>query len=305
MTAPESNTLFTTPMNADERAALSRRRFLTGISVAGAVAAGAVAAGCGSAPLPYVDAAAQSELDVLNFALNLEFLEATLYSYIVTGKDMSSTLTGGGPAPTGTPAQITFPNAQIADLFAEILFDETSHVGSLRTALGSTAINRPQLNLSALGTITGSNYLQVARLLKDVTVTAYAGFANLLTSSNNVTASSQILAAEGFHAGALRLIAIQQGAGYPNGLPIPADGFDIKPGDPGSVAAAEDGPTTANGGFFATSANGTPGQSNTFNGFAFRRTPSQALAILFGNTATGTSKGGLFPNGLNGNITTV
>ncbi len=302
MPAPELKVL----LPDSPSSALNRRRFLSGVGVgiASAITASAVVAGCGSGPTPYVDAAGQAEIDVLNFALNLEFLEATFYSYIVTGQDISSTLTGGGPTPAGAPAQITFPSAQVNDLFAEILFDETSHVGSLRTALGATAINRPQLNLSALGAITSSNYLQIARLFEDVGATAYAGAAASLTGTN-ITAAAQILAVEGFHAGALRLLAVQQGAPYPNGLPVPSDGYDIKPADPGSVTNAENGPTTANGGFFATAANGTTGQGNTFNGFAFQRTTSQVLAILYGNTATGTSKGGLFPSGFNGNITTV
>jgi len=303
MSAPEMPSLSALEAAA-ERRAVSRRRFLTTTGILSAAAVGSAVIGCGDATTTYVDAAAQPEIDILNFALNLEFLEATFYSYIVTGKDISSALVGGGPNPTGTPAQITFPSAQVNDLFAEILFDEVSHVGALRTALGTVAINRPQINLSALGAITASNYLQVARLFEDVGVTAYAGAAARL-SGTNLTAAAQILAAEGFHTGALRLLAVQQNAAYPAGLPIPSDGFDIKPADPGSVTNAENGPTTANGGFFATNANGTPGQNNTFPGFAFTRTTSQVLAIVYGNAAAGTAKGGFFPNGVAGNITTV
>lgn len=288
------------------RRALNRRHFLTGVGAAGAVAAGAAVLGCGDSTLPYVDAASQPEIDVLNFALNLEYLEATFYSYIVTGKDLDSSISGGGSAPTGAPPQITFPNAQVDDLFAEILFDEASHVAALRTALGQLAIARPQLNLAALATISASNYLQVARLFEDVGVTAYAGAAASL-SGNNLTAAAQILAVEGFHAGALRLLAVQQNAAYPGTLPgyVPPDGYDVKPADPGTVLLAEAGPTTASGGFFATAANGTTGQNNTFPGFAYKRTSSQVLAILYGGSVTGTAKGGFFPNGVNGNITTV
>jgi hypothetical protein len=284
---------------------LNRRSFLAGVGVSSAVAS-AVLLGCGDATAPYVNAATQSEVDVLNFALNLEYLEATFYAYIVTGKDLDSSFTGGGPTPTGGPAQLTFPSAQVNDLFAEIYFDEVSHVSALRTALGTVAVARPQINLSALAAITSANYLQIARLFEDVGVTAYAGAIGSLSSTNS-PAAAQILAVEGFHAGALRLLAIQSGTAYPSSLAgyVPADGFDIKPADPGTVALAEAGPTTANGGFFATAANGTPGQTNTSLGFAFQRTPSQVLAILYGNTAAGTAKGGFFPNGVNGNITTV
>lgn len=298
----------TTPNTPDQtwKGGYNRRRFLAAAGVAGAVAAAATMVGCSDATTPYVDAATQPEVDILNFALNLEFLEATFYSYIVAGKDLDSSLTGGGPAPTGAPAQITFPNAQINDLFAEIYFDEVSHVSALRTALGELAIARPLINLAALATISASNYLQVARLFEDVGVTAYAGAASKLTG-NNLTAAAQILGVEGFHAGALRLVAIQQNAAYPSTLAgyVPSDGFDVKPADPGTVALAEAGPTTANGGFFATAANGTPGQTNSFAGFAFQRSSSQVLAILYGNSTAGTAKGAFFPNGVNGNITAV
>lgn len=293
------------PANPLQRLA-NRRSFLAGAGAVSALAAGAAVLGCGDATLPYVDAAAQPEIDVLNFALNLEYLEATFYSYIVTGQDLNSVYTGGGPSPTGAPAQITFPSQQVNDLFAEILFDETAHVAALRTALGQVAIVRPQLNLSALATINGSNYLQVARLFEDVGVTAYAGAAASLTG-NNVAAAAQILAVEGFHTGALRLLAIQQKLSYPSSLTgyVPADGYDIKPADPGTVALSQAGPTTAIGGFFATLANGTTGQSNSYNGFAFTRTASQVLAIVYGSATAGTAKGAFFPNGVNGNIVSV
>lgn len=289
----------------ETRSRINRRRFLAS---AGAMGATAFAMGCSDGPAPYVDAATQPEIDTLNFVLNIEYLQATLYSYVVTGKDLDSSITGGGPAPTGAPSQISFPNQQTADLFAEMYFDEVSHVAALRTAIGQgLSIARPQLNLAAITAINASNIIPIARLLEDVGATAYAGVIQTLTTDSNATALAQILAVEGFHAGALRLLAIQQNSGYPSSLNgyVPADGLDVKPGDPGTVALAQQGPTTANGGFFATAANGVPGQTNTYNGFAFQRSTSQTLAILYNNTATGTAKGAFFPNGVSGNITTV
>ncbi len=286
---------------------VNRRHFLAGagVGIAGAVAAGAAVLGCGNNTV-YVDAQGQSESDVLNFALNLEYLEATFYSYIVQGKDIDSSLTGGGPAPQNPPPMITFANQQSADLFAEIAFDEISHVAALRSALGTLAVARPQINFSALAAIGPTNYIQHARLFEDVGVTAYAGAAAYLTN-NNVTAAAQILAVEGFHSGALRLLAIQQNATYPATLAgyVPPDGYDIIPADPGTVALSLAGPTQATGGFFATQAPGTTGQTNTFSGFAFRRTSSQVLTIVYGSVTAGTTSGGFFPSGVNGNIKTV
>lgn len=285
----------------------SRRSFLagTGAGVASALTAGAAVMGCGSTA-PYVDAAGQSDVNVLNFALNLEYLEATFYNYLVLGKDIDDSQTGGGPKPQNPPPQITFPSQQVADLFAEIVFDEFNHVQALRSVLNSLAIQRPLINFSALAAVSQDNYLQFARLFEDVGVTAYAGAIGSL-SAVNITAVSQILAVEGFHAGALRLLAIQQGLAYPSNLAgyVPVDGYDIIPADPGTVALAAQGPTSATGGFFATQAQGTVGQTNTYSGFAFQRNTSQVLSILYGSSTSGTAKGGFFPNGVNGAITTV
>ena len=283
--------------------ALNRRNFLAGLGVTGATLAGtALIAGCGGRGSSTVSAAGPTENDVLNFALNLEYLEATFYSYVATGGDIPSASTGGGPAPTGAPsAKPAFQSQQIADMFAEIYFDELSHVNDLRSVLGSAAVARPQLNLGALGTVSTGNYITFARLFEDVGVTAYAGAATAL-SGTNLQYAAQILAVEGFHSGAVRLVAIQQGAAYLPTSVIPTDGFDVPPYDPGSVTAAEAGPT-ASGGFFATA--GASSSTKTSPGFAYTRTTSQVLAIVYANTASGTSKGGFYPDGMNGNITAV
>ena len=282
--------------------ALNRRRFLGGLGMTGAAVAGsALLAGCGGSAKT-VMAAGPSETDVLNFALNLEYLEATFYSYVATGGDIPSSSTGGGPAPTGAPAGMpAFQSQQIADMFAEIYYDEISHVNDLRTALGSSAVARPQLDLGALGTVSTANYITFARLFEDVGVTAYAGAATDLTGQN-LQYAAQILAVEGFHSGALRLVAIQQGAPYLPTADVPADGFDVPPYDPGSISAAETGPTSK-GAFFATA--GAPAPGHTLPGLAYARTTSQVLGIVYANAATGTNKGGFYPNGMNGNITTV
>lgn len=282
--------------------ALNRRNFLAGLGVTGATLAGtAMMAGCGGRGNT-VSAAGPTENDVLNFALNLEYLEATFYSYVATGGDIPSASTGGGPAPTGAPsAQPGFQTQQIADMFAEIYFDELSHVNDLRSVLGSAAVARPQLNLGALGTVATDNYITFARLFEDVGVTAYAGAATALSGAN-LQYAAQILAVEGFHSGAVRLVAIQQGAAYLPTSVIPGDGYDVPPYDPGSVSAAEAGPTST-GGFFATA--GAKGVNSTPPGFAYERTTSQVLAIVYANSASGTGKGGFYPDGMNGNITTV
>jgi len=287
--------------------ALNRRHFLAAV---GMTSAAGIMAGCtdstvyapayaSSSAVSAVNPGGPGQNDVLNFALNLEYLEATFYSFITQGADLpASVIPGSGPI-TGAPGLLSFPTQQITDLLNEIYFDELSHVKALQSLLTNFAISRPAINLAAGGAITGTNALSIARQFEDVGVTAYAGAAALLNSAN-LGYAAQILSVEGFHASALRLISIQNPsiAAY-----APADSLDVKPFDPGTPALAAAGPT-ANGGFFAT-AGASTASAATPTGFAFTRTTSQVLGILFGNSASGTSKGGFFPGGVNGVINTV
>lgn len=286
-----------------EQRAFNRRRFMAGLGLAGA-AAGVGLLGCNgssssmSSGTGTVMAAGPSEMDVLNFALNLEFLESTFYSFATQGIDLPSSLTTGSGAITGAPtAKIAFPNQQITDIFNEIFFNEMSHVADLQSLIGSGHVTRPALNLAAAGAVSSANIITIARQFEDVGTTAYAGAASLLTGTN-LSYAAQILAVEGFQAGALRLISIQQGVPF-----AAADALDVPTSDPGAEVLATQGPTAA-GGFFATT--GTANASATVpQATAFTRSTSQILQIVYGAAGqTGVSKGGFFPNGLNGNITT-
>ena len=116
------------------RNALSRRSFLAG---AGTAAAGTLIAGCGSggpAILPAVTA--YNDVDILNFALNLEYAEAEFYMRAATGSGLSTTdagsgagsVTGGAQIPNLTPQQQSFLN--------EIAYTEQQHVRFMRSTLG-------------------------------------------------------------------------------------------------------------------------------------------------------------------------
>ncbi len=257
--------------------AFARRNFIRNVGLAGAgVAAGAVIQGC-SDNSTSTNPKAQSipETDVLNFALNLEYLEAEFYSVAVTGNTLSSSVTGGTSTATGG-AKVTFSDTRIADIANEIYNDEVLHVKYLRTALGGVAVAEPAINVNALGIGFGSQaeFLTLARAFEDTGVSAYAGAATLLTG-NNLQAAAQILATEAYHAGNIRLNVVQQG------ITVTAtDSLDVVPDEMH---------------FFTVDA----------NALAIKRTPSQVLAIVYANAAAGTASGGFYPNGMNGNIKTV
>lgn len=233
--------------------ALSRRTFMAG---AGAVAATAAVAGCsnngtmtgGGGKTTYTDA------DILNFALNLEYLEAQFYVYAATGSGLASTDTAAPSGYTGTYTEGTVTvgdAAAVAGLTAaqqeivnEIAFEEQTHVQFLRSALGAAAVPMPDIDLSFFGPLavaanittaatgTGSfnpfssfdYFLVGAFIFEDVGVTAYSGAAPLISSAGvaagYLTAAAGILAVEAYHAGYVRTSltgrAIAAGsAGYP------------------------------------------------------------------------------------------
>jgi hypothetical protein len=288
--------------------ALNRRHFIAALGMTGAAAGAGLMSGCtvGSSTVVSTTTAGAGETDILNFALNLEYLEATFYAYITQGTDLPAASIVNSGAITGAPGKLTFTGTnaqQITDLLNEIYFDEKNHVTTLLSLLGTVAVPRPAINLAAYATITATNALSIARLFEDVGVTAYAGATAALLSSNLVF-SAQILGVESFHAGALRLVSIQNPtiAAYAK-----ADLLDVAPVDPGSavLAATWPGPT-ANGGFFATYGISAAG---TTAGMALSRSTSQVLAIVYGSggvaASAGASSGGFFPNGVNGAIKTV
>jgi hypothetical protein len=288
--------------------ALNRRHFLTALGMTGAAAGAGLMSGCSSSTTAVATStpATPAQTDYLNFVLNIKYLEATFYSFISQGTDLTGTAIQGSGAITGAPAKITYTGTnatQITDLIDEIYYDEKNHVSTLISLLGSSVVFRPAINLAAYGAITATNALSIARLLEDVGVTALVG-ATAGLSTSDLTFASQILGAESFHAGAIRLVSIQNPtlAAY-----ISAGALDVPPHDPGTAALAAAGPT-ASGGFFGT-AGPTTSTTTEPAGFAFTRTTSQVLAIAFGApgapAVAGTTSGGFFPSGIGGNLKSV
>jgi hypothetical protein len=94
----------------------------------------------------------------------------------------------------------------IKEIAFEIGVEQRAHVALLRSALGSTAVAKPNINLNALGIGFGnqSDFLAVARLLEDIGVSGYSGFAGMLKTPRVITMAARLLAAEAQHAGSIR-----------------------------------------------------------------------------------------------------
>jgi len=301
-----------TPLLA-EKAAFTRRSFLRRSSVAGAAAL----LGPGALLLGTKAAQAQSptlDLAILNFALNLEYLEAEYYLFAFTGQGLEGN--GVRVDGSGTPGGVTIkPNPRVPfttsafEQYArEIAIDERAHVVFLRGAIsgaGGQPVARPAIDLQnsfntlaqAAGLVPpgGSfdpfanevNFLLGAFIFEDVGVTAYKGAAPLLFSRDVLESAAGILAVEAYHAGIIRTVlfslgtAVREQAGKIAALRAQLSG-----------AADDQGLLDRRG-----LANLVPADGNSI---AFSRTPRQVLNIVYG--APNAASGLFFPNGVNGPI---
>ena len=276
---------------------LSRRRFLGGLSGATALM---VSAGFVHVPKAYAQTTSTpSVADVLNFALNLEYLEANLYTIVTTGSPIPASLNGTStPTIAGNPGKLTLDAPTMA-LFQALAQDEQNHINLLRstlTAMGATPISAPPINYAAKGAIsTQAQLLATARQFTEVGNGAYQGSAQLLVSAPDVLAvAGRILGAEGQHLGAINYQIISQDV---------ATAFSTSP--TAAVDAYDQPPNTTQ--YFSVAVPGnTPGSPA---GIPPYRTPQQSLGIVYGvstaSTTTppaGVTSGGFLPSGANGNV---
>lgn len=299
-----------------------RRKFLKVAGAASAtIAASSLLAACGhdggSAGSPNNTTAPQiGDGDILNFALNLEYLEANFYAFAVTGAGISTSLQGG----TGTQGAATggravnFSDPVVKAYANEIAGDELAHVAFLRSTLGSAAVAQPTIDIGtsatgafssaaqAAGLITAGqsfdpyasdeNFLLGAFIFEDVGVTAYKGASPLITNSTYLEAAAGILAAEAYHAGLVRTALYAKGLNAPTLITAAGKISDARDSLDGS-SDDDQGLVDASG-----NANIVPTDAN---GLAYSRTTGQVLDIVY-LTNMAKAKGGFFPAGLNGTI---
>ena len=296
-------------------------------------ALGAAALGAAGATALSLSASADAQTttftdtDILNFALNLEYLEAQFYSYAATGVGLPASMLGATPGPVQGGRKVTFTDPVVANYAAEIAADEVAHVNFLRATLGSAAVAQPAIDISASPTSAFSAAARAAKVIgagetfdpymsdeffllgafifEDVGVTAYKGASPLITNKTYLEAAAGILAVEAYHAATVRTALYAKGIAAPSLI-----------ANAGLISDARDsldGGTDIDQGIAATTTTITNADATTTtldvsnivpvdaNGIAYTRSAQQVLNIVY-LTPTMASMGGFFPAGVNGTI---
>lgn len=291
----------------DEQITIRRRSFLGFGSPERALAAIGTLAVAAAAPLGAA-AEAQSlnanDTDILNFALNLEYLEAEYYLRGVLGLTLDEALRGSFGGTVRGGRKVNFSNRVHDGLMRNIAADEMQHVAFLRGVNGRASVPRPTIDLeagfAAVGQAAGipgfdafaneMNFFLGAMLFEDVGVTAYKGSARNISNKRVLESAAGILAAEGYHSGAVRSVIYKMGGAWREASvaisntrdkldgPQDLDQPVVQIGDKSNVVPAN------------------------HNGIAYGRTPQHVLNIVYGTPAAGVLMGGFFPQGVNGRI---
>ncbi len=173
--------------------ASTRRAFL---ATAGVGASAALLGGLGL--VAAADAQANNDVSILNYALTLEYVQATFYT---EAEHMG--------ALEGVAARAA---AQIGSV-------ERAHVNALRDALGSKAVARPSFDFG--DTVTdGDAFLRTAVAFEDLATAAYKGQLPNIQAQAYLAAALSIHSVEARHAAWIRYLAAQTPAANAVDLPI-------------------------------------------------------------------------------------
>lgn len=258
----------------------NRRSFVRKLGLASAVVGAAATSKFANA----ATAPAITDVDILTFALNLEYLEAEFYTVATSGMTIDQFgLDVSGSGNLGVTMgwnQVAFSTTDntVQRVAMEVAKDERTHVALLRSTismLGGAPIAKPSIDLGALKLGFGSEaeFLTLARIFEDIGVTAYGGAAPLISSKTVLGYAARILATEAEHAGNIRSMCDRYGVSTPM-----LDGADTPPPPAGNQ-------------FFSVDS----------NAITQIRTPQEVLFLAYGGAANATS-GGFFPQGVNGNL---
>ena len=128
--------------------------------------------------------AQSSDVDILNYALTLEYLESAFYTEAKTR---------------------VMGNADLMELINLLADDESQHVAALTAAIKSskgTPVPEPKVAFPYKDT---AGFLQLAQTFEDTGVSAYNGAAPMIKSKEVLGSAGSIVQVEARHAAAIRL----------------------------------------------------------------------------------------------------
>lgn len=203
----------------------SRRQFM---GYAALFSGGMALVSCGTtSAAPPKTAADLQDLDILNYALTLEYLEAEFYAAFDIGGAYASRLV----------------NPRVKEYAKEISAHEASHVKALQNtiiSLGGKPVAKPTFDFSPLigsATVNDQLFLQLAATFEPVGVRAYLGQVARLSNPALIAAAAAIHAVEANHVSAVQELRVQLGFNT-----TPTRQTDIAPqsaAKPTSTAAAD------------------------------------------------------------------
>lgn len=176
------------------RHAASRRRFMQLVGAAGGAAAlstlaaacGGDAEGGGEAETSSGTAEPKNDLEIVNYALFLEYLEEDFYKQVVASNE------------------ITEP--RLARLMRSIRQNESEHASALAGVakqLGGTPVARPKTDFKAVIVSGKEKILDVAAVVENLGAAAYLGQAPRIESRDLLATAGTIATVEARHAAAL------------------------------------------------------------------------------------------------------
>ncbi|MFD1515152.1 ferritin-like domain-containing protein [Halomarina rubra] len=199
----DDNTPITRVLDGANDMLTDRRSFMSGAAKLGVGGALLSMTGIGSAAAQDDDTEEVTDIDILNYALTLEHLEAEYYTQALdhfSERDFES---------FGSPGMMTFdtnlPRYETYQNYEKIRDHEIAHVETLTQViedLGGTPVEAAEYDFPYNDI---HEFVDLSATIEDVGVSAYAGAAPMIQNSDLLSAALSIHSVEARHASYIRL----------------------------------------------------------------------------------------------------
>ncbi|CAI9118929.1 OLC1v1020557C1 [Oldenlandia corymbosa var. corymbosa] len=264
----------------------------------------------------------QNDINLLEFPLNLEYLEAEFFSFGAFGHgldEIAPELTGNGPSPIG--AKVASLGPLVKDITAQFAFQEVGHLRAIKSAV--KGFPRPLLDLSvkSFATIINNafgenlnppfdpyandlNYLIASYVIPYVGLTGYVGANPKLQTATAKRMIAGLLGVESGQDAVLRALLYERQNETVNPYGMTVAEFTNKisklRNDLGNKGIKDEGLTVNPSQGAEGKIKGNILAGDKFS-LAFDRTPEEILRIIYG-TGSESKPGGFYPDGAQGRI---